>query len=89
MHTPQGIFELKYFFSTAIHQQNGESLSAESIRQRIKTMIKNENPEKPLTDNAISMFLHQESIKVARRTVAKYREQLGILPVKYRRKPKM
>jgi len=89
MHTPQGIFELKYFFSTAIHQQNGESLSAESIRQRIKTMIKNENPEKPLTDNAISMILDQESIKVARRTVAKYREQLGILPVKYRRKPKM
>ena len=89
MHTPQGIFELKYFFSTAIPQNNGESLAAESIRQRIKGMIKNENPEKPLTDNAISTILIEENIKVARRTVAKYREQLGILPVKHRRKPKL
>ena len=89
IHTPQGIFELKYFFSTAIPQQDGESLAAESIRQRIKNMIKNENPEKPLTDNAISMILSKENIKVARRTVAKYREQLGILPVKHRRKPKL
>jgi RNA polymerase sigma-54 factor len=89
MHTPQGIFELKYFFSTAIPQNNGESLAAESIRQRIKGMIKNENPDKPLTDNAISTILIEENIKVARRTVAKYREQLGILPVKHRRKPKL
>ena len=89
MHTPQGIFELKYFFSTALPQRNGESVSAESIRQRIKAMIKNENPDKPLTDNAISNILSGENIKVARRTVAKYREQLGILPVKHRRKPKL
>ncbi len=89
MHTPQGIFELKYFFSTAIPQTDGEALAAESIRQRIKTMIKDEDPEKPLTDNAISKILIQENIKVARRTVAKYREQLGILPVKHRRQPKM
>jgi RNA polymerase sigma-54 factor len=89
MHTPQGIFELKYFFSTAIPQKDGDALAAESIRQRIKTMIKNENPDKPLTDNAISKILTGENIKVARRTVAKYREQMGILPVKHRRKPKM
>ncbi|MEN8231720.1 MAG: RNA polymerase factor sigma-54 [Thermodesulfobacteriota bacterium] len=89
MHTPQGIFELKYFFSTALPQKDGDSLSAESIRQRIKAMIKNENPDKPLTDNAISNILSGENIKVARRTVAKYREQLGILPVKHRRKPKL
>ena len=89
MHTPQGIFELKYFFSTAIPQLDGDALAAESIRQRIKNMIKNENPEKPLTDNAISKILTQENIKVARRTVAKYREQLGILPVKHRRQPKL
>jgi len=89
MHTPQGIFELKYFFSTAIPQKDGDALAAESIRQRIKIMIKNENPDKPLTDNAISKILTGENIKVARRTVAKYREQLGILPVKHRRKPKM
>ena len=89
IHTPQGIFELKYFFSTAIQQLDGEALAAESIRQRIKNMIKDENPDKPLTDNAISMALSQKNIKVARRTVAKYREQLGILPVKHRRKPKL
>jgi RNA polymerase sigma-54 factor len=89
MHTPQGIFELKYFFSTAIPQKDGVALAAESIRQRIKGMIKNENPDKPLTDNAISNILGQENIKVARRTVAKYREQMGILPVKHRRKPKL
>ena len=89
MHTPLGIFELKYFFSTAIPQQDGEALAAESIRQKIKAMIKHEDPEKPLTDNAISKTLAGEGIKVARRTVAKYREQLGILPVKHRRKPKI
>jgi RNA polymerase sigma-54 factor len=89
MHTPQGIYELKYFFSTAIPQQNGDDLAAESIRQRIKNMIKNEPPDKPLTDNAISKILTQENIKVARRTVAKYREQLGILPVKHRRQPRL
>ena len=89
MHTPQGIFELKYFFSTAIPQRDGVALAAESIRQRIKGMIKNEDPDKPLTDNAISKILDQDNIKVARRTVAKYREQMGILPVKHRRKPKL
>ncbi len=89
IHTPQGIFELKYFFSTAIPQKDGDDLAAESIRQRIKLMIKNEPPEKPLTDNAISMILTQENVKVARRTVAKYREQMGILPVKHRRLPKL
>ena len=89
MHTPQGIFELKYFFSTALPQLDGVSLAAESIRQQIKAMIKNENPEKPLTDNAISTSLAEKNVKVARRTVAKYREQLGILPVKHRRKPRM
>jgi RNA polymerase sigma-54 factor len=89
VHTPQGIFELKYFCSTAIPQLTGDALAAESIRQRIKQMIKNEDPEKPLTDNAISLALKKENVKVARRTVAKYREQLRILPVKHRRKPRM
>lgn len=89
VHTPQGIFELKYFFSTAIHCGGGESMAAESIKDRLRHLIKEENPEKPLTDNAISKIFAKESIKVARRTVAKYREQLGILPVKLRRQPKM
>ena len=89
MHTPMGIFELKYFFSTAIPQLDGDDLAAETIRQRVKNMIKNENLEKPLTDNAISKLLAEEDVRIARRTVAKYREQMGILPVKHRRKPRM
>jgi len=89
VHTPQGIFELKYFFSTAIQQKGGEDLAAESIRQRIRSMIQTEDPQKPLTDIIISNIFASENIKVARRTVAKYREQLGILPVKLRRLPKL
>ncbi len=88
-HTPQGIFELKYFFSTAIPREGGEALAAESIRTRIKKMIKEEDKLKPLSDNAISQKLASESnIQIARRTVAKYREQLKILPVKHRRQAK-
>ena len=90
VHTPQGIYELKYFFSTAIAStKGGDSVASESIRDRIRNMIKNENPVKPLTDNTIAKQFAEENIKVARRTVAKYREQLGILPVKLRRKPRV
>jgi RNA polymerase sigma-54 factor len=86
VHTPQGIYELKYFFSTAIPREGGESLAAESIRTRIKKMIQDEDKQKPLSDNAISERLISEfDITIARRTVAKYREQLKILPVKHRR----
>ncbi len=89
VHTPQGIFELKYFFSTAIPREGGEALAAESIRTRIKKMIQEEDKHKPLSDNVISQKLASESnIKIARRTVAKYREQMKILPVKHRRQHK-
>ncbi len=84
-HTPQGIFELKYFFSTAIPRAGGDALAAESIRDRIKKMIQDEDKHKPLSDNAISQKLAENNIQIARRTVAKYREQLKILPVKHRR----
>lgn len=88
-HTPQGIYELKYFFSTAIPREGGDSIAAESIRSRIQTMIQEEDKYKPLSDNAISRKLVEEfDIKIARRTVAKYREQLKILPVKHRRQAK-
>ncbi len=87
-HTPQGIFELKYFFSTAIQRDGGEALAAESIRARIKKLIQEEDKHKPFSDNAISKKLAETNIKIARRTVAKYREQLKILPVKHRRIPK-
>ena len=85
VHCPQGIYELKYFFSTAVSNQDGDSVAAEAIKTRIRQLVHNENPLKPLSDNKISELLAKENITVARRTVAKYREQLKILPVKHRR----
>lgn len=88
VHTPLGIYELKYFFSTAIPIRGKDALAAESIRERIRKLIKDEDPYKPLSDNAISKKLDEDDIQLARRTVAKYREQMKILPVKHRRKPR-
>ena len=85
VHCPQGIFELKYFFSTAVATVDGDTVAAEAIKNRIRQMVSAENPAKPLSDNTISEMLTRENIMVARRTVAKYREQLKILPVKHRR----
>ncbi len=86
-HTPQGIYELKYFFSTAVATTDGgEAVSAESIKNRIRQLVGGEDTAKPLSDNKISQLLAEENIKVARRTVAKYRDQMKILPVKHRRK---
>jgi len=88
VHTPQGIYELKYFFTTGVATVDGELIAAESIKTRIKQLIQNEDQTKPFSDNKISQLLANENIKVARRTVAKYRDQLKILPVKHRRKPR-
>ena len=85
VHCPQGIYELKYFFSTAVATSDGDTVAAEAIKTRIRQLINGENPTKPLSDNKISELLAKENITVARRTVAKYREQLKILPVKHRR----
>jgi RNA polymerase sigma-54 factor len=84
-HTPQGIYELKYFFSTAIPREGEDALAAESIKTRIRQMIQEEDKSKPLSDSAISDMLAEKNIQIARRTVAKYREQMKILPVKHRR----
>ncbi len=78
MHTPRGVFELKYFFSSHVSTQSGGECSSTAIRALIKKLIAAENPAKPLSDSKIAMFLLQEGIKVARRTVAKYREVLTI-----------
>ncbi len=86
VHTPTGIYELKYFFSTAVATTNGETVAAEAIKNRIRQIIQQEDSAKPLSDNKLSALLKEEGIKVARRTVAKYRDQLKILPVKHRRK---
>ena len=79
VHTPQGIFELKYFFSASIKRDNGDAMSAASVREKIRTIIENENPCKPHSDDMISKLLKKEQIIIARRTVAKYREKLGVL----------
>lgn len=84
-HTPQGIYELKYFFSTAIPREGGDALAAESIKTRIRQMIQEEDKAKPLSDSAIADRLSEKNIQLARRTVAKYREQMKIPPVKHRR----
>lgn len=81
VHTPHGIFELKYFFSAAVKQDSGGDMAAEAIKSRIQTIVANENSKKPLSDQAIANLLKEEDdIRIARRTVAKYRESLGILP---------
>ncbi|PID73014.1 MAG: RNA polymerase sigma-54 factor [Desulfobacterales bacterium] len=86
VHTPQGIYELKYFFSTAIQKEDGTSLAAESIKTIIKRLVNDEDKKRPLSDSAIAAKLEEKDIKIARRTVAKYREQMDILPTKLRRK---
>ncbi len=88
VHTPLGIYELKYFFSTAIPREGEDAMASESIKTIIRKMIQEEDKESPLSDNAISDKLAERNIKIARRTVAKYREQLKILPVKHRRHAK-
>ncbi len=79
VHTPQGIFELKYFFNASIKRDNGEAMSSASVREKIRAIIENENPYKPYSDDRISKLLKKEQINIARRTVAKYREKLGVL----------
>lgn len=78
MHTPRGVFEFKYFFSTNLGGADGSEHSSTEIRARIKRMIGQENPAKPLSDSRIAQALSGDGIKVARRTVAKYREGMAI-----------
>jgi RNA polymerase sigma-54 factor len=85
MHTPRGIFELKYFFGSHVTTETGGSASSTAIRALIKQLVSAENSRKPLSDSQISDILAQQGIVVARRTVAKYRESLQILPVNLRK----
>jgi RNA polymerase sigma-54 factor len=79
-YTPQGIFELKYFFNSSIRRSHGGEIASASVQQKIKDIIANENPRKPYSDDKIAKLLKEDNIKIARRTVAKYREILGVLP---------
>ena len=77
--TPLGVFELKYFFSSHIKTSNGEEFSSTAIRAILKKLIDGESAERPLSDNKLGSMLHDQGISIARRTVAKYRESLGIV----------
>jgi RNA polymerase sigma-54 factor len=78
MHTPRGVFEFKYFFSSHLSTETGEDQSSTSVRAKIRKLIGGENPKKPLSDSKIANLLAEDGIKVARRTVAKYREAMNI-----------
>ncbi len=80
MHTPRGIFELKYFFSSHVNTESGGECSSTAIRALIKKLVADENPKKPLSDSKITLVLGDQGIQVARRTIAKYRESLMIPP---------
>lgn len=87
VHTPQGIYELKYFFNSGISRVHGEDVASETVKQRIKKLIAGENPRRPHSDQEIVELLgERENIDIARRTVAKYREMLGILPSSKRKR---
>src|SRR5918994_4309019 len=78
MHTPQGVFEMKFFFHSGISSSYGDSVSSVTIKQRIRKIIENEDPRKPLSDSKIVSILQREGLVLARRTIAKYREELKI-----------
>jgi RNA polymerase sigma-54 factor len=86
MHTPSGVFELKYFFSSHVGTAGGGECSSTAVRTMIKKLIEEESASKPLSDSAIVTLLEKQGINVARRTVAKYREQLNISPSSERKR---
>ena len=84
--TPRGVLPLKYFFSSGLSTDYGEDVSARGIRARIQKLVADEDAKKPLTDQAIVDILKKEGVQIARRTVAKYRDQLGILSARMRKR---
>jgi len=83
--TPLGVYEIKYFFNTGISRDNGENISKRSVKQRISEIIEAEDPAKPFSDQEIFRRLNEEGIKLARRTVTKYREELGTKAARFRK----
>ena len=86
VHTPQGIFELKYFFNSSIRRTTEEDIASESVKARIREIVGGEDPRRPLSDQRIVQLLRDGGIVIARRTVAKYREMMGILSSTKRKK---
>ncbi|MEY4617098.1 MAG: polymerase sigma-54 factor [Pseudomonadota bacterium] len=86
VHTPQGIFELKYFFNSGISSSDGDALASEAVKLKIKDLVAKEDAKKPLSDQQIVDLLKKDGLVIARRTVAKYRDLLRILPSSRRKK---
>jgi RNA polymerase sigma-54 factor len=86
VHTPQGIYELKFFFNSAINRTGGDEIASEAVKNHIKQIVAAEDPKHPYSDQRIVELLKDQGIEIARRTVAKYREVLGILPSSKRKK---
>ncbi len=85
MQTPHGVFELKYFFDSKVQRDDGEDVSARSVKEHISVLIDGEDKDKPLSDQEIADILGKDGLQIARRTVAKYRDQLGINSQRYRK----
>ncbi len=86
VHTPQGIYELKFFFNSAISRTGGDEIASEAVKNHIRQIVAAEDSKRPHSDQRIVELLHERGIEIARRTVAKYREVLGILPSSKRKK---
>ena len=84
--TPRGVFPLKFFFSSSLGTSSGEDASARAVKSQIEKLVSDEDTLKPLTDSHIVTALKMKGVKIARRTVAKYRDQLGILPARMRKR---
>ena len=84
--TPRGVHSLKFFFSSGLSTTSGEDISARGVKAKIQSLVGDEEPKRPLTDQAIVNLLKYDGVKIARRTVAKYRDQLGILPARMRKR---
>jgi RNA polymerase sigma-54 factor len=87
VHTPQGIFELKFFFSASLGRDDGSDVASYSVKEQIRQMIQAEDPTRPYSDKQIVEILAKDHIRIARRTVAKYRDLMGILPSSRRKRP--
>src|SRR6185503_4460008 len=85
MQTPQGVFEMKYFFTSGIQTATGEGMSNTSVKDMISDIFRGEDPSKPLSDQEVVLMLSERGIVIARRTVAKYRSELNILPSNLRK----
>jgi len=84
--TPRGVFELKYFFSSGLATEEGDDVSAKVAKDKILNLINNEDKREPLSDQRVAEILHEQGLRIARRTVAKYREALRLLPARARRR---